>query len=84
MSKIVIFGLALAMVLSGGPFIGARADNIAPSCWEGFCPDIQSDMDQPRNDTGRQERDLDRYDSNYQRENRYGPSNRVPMGSPGF
>jgi hypothetical protein len=77
MTKKLIFGLALATVLISSPFIGAKADNIAPSCWAGFCPDVQSDMDQPK-------RDMDKPDATGQGEYRYGPTTPEPMGSPGF
>lgn len=76
MSKKLIFGLALATVLISGLFIGAKADNIAPSCWAGFCPDVQSDMDQPQ-------RDMDKSNATCQGADRYGPTTPEPMGSPG-
>ncbi|MGA3112953.1 MAG: hypothetical protein ABSF90_00820 [Syntrophobacteraceae bacterium] len=77
MSKKLILGLALASVLVGGPFIGARADDISVSCWAGFCPAQQEDTNQAQ-------RDYDKPDATSQDANRYGPTDPEPMGSPGF
>jgi len=91
MSKKLILGLALATVLIGGPFIGAQAGTTSAACWEGFCPDVQSDidqpksdMDQPKSDMDQPKRDFDRPDASFRDENRNGPTTRVPFGSPGF
>ena len=73
MSKKLILGLALASVLVGGPFTGAKADDISASCWAGFCPAQPSDMD-------RAQRDYDKPDATRQGPDRYGPAAPEPMG----
>ncbi len=78
MSKKLILGLALATVLAGGPFIGARADDVSASCWAGFCPAQQDDTNQAP------QRDYDRHDTTNQGGNQYDPIPREPMGSPGY
>ncbi len=79
MSKILIIGLALAIVLVSGPFIGARADKIGPMCWAGFCPSQSDNPDQPR-------RDMDRPNSTSRGQGPYqqAPVTPEPMGSPGI
>ena len=81
MSKKLVFSLTLATVLitvlSSGPFIGARADDIGPMCWAGSCPAQQSDMDQAR-------RDMDKPDATCQGAYQYGPTVPQQMGGPGL
>jgi len=77
MSKKLIFGLALAIVLISGPFIGAQADSIGPSCWAGFCPAQNRDMDQAQ-------RDMDKPNATCQGAYQYGPTTPEPMGSIGY
>ena len=74
MSKKLILGLAMASVLVGGPFIGAKADDISASCWAGFCPAQPRDMDQAP------QRDYDKPDATRQGAYRYGPATPEPMG----
>jgi|GEM_PF-3012119 hypothetical protein len=78
MSKKLILGLALASVLVGGSFIGAKADDIGRSCWAGFCPAQQSDMDRAP------QRDYDKPNATCQGADQYGPTTPEPMGSPGY
>jgi len=75
MNKKLILGLALAVVLVSGAFVGAQADcalgcpHISlPSCW-GNC--------------AQQTRDLDRPDATCQGAFKFGPTTPDPMGSPG-
>jgi hypothetical protein len=82
MSKKLIFGLALATVLISGSFIGAQADRIGPMCWAGSCPDVQSDVDQPKRDMDRTNRDMDKPDATGQGTYQYGPTTPSPFPSP--
>ena len=79
MSKKLIFGLALALVLVSGSYFNAQADcgclpNISmPSCFS--CG--ARDMDRS------QARDMDRSEATCQGAYSYGPSAPEPMGAPG-
>ncbi len=79
MSKKLIIGLALVAVLISGSFIGAKADNIGPQCWAGFCPAQPNDTDQTKRDMDKKDqtkRDMDR-------PYRHRPITPEPFGSPG-
>ncbi len=81
MSKTLIIGLALAVVLVGGAFFSAQAECgfgclphiTLPSCWS--CASVADR--QPA-------RDYDRPGATCQGAFRYGPVTPEPMGSPGF
>ncbi len=63
MSKKLILGLALASVLVGSPFTGAKAADFNDRCWAalGYCPAYQ-------------QRDMDRQNAICQGANNYIPS----------
>jgi hypothetical protein len=76
MSRKAIFGLALAVVLMSGPFLGAQA-NVSEACWAGFCSAQDSEQ-------YRENRDMDKPDATCPATNRQSLTTPEPMGSPGF
>ena len=77
MSKKLIFGLALALVLVSGSFFGAQAD-----CGFGCLPHISLPCFSCAQAADRDRRDLDRSEATCQGAYSYGPKTPEPMGSP--
>jgi len=76
MSKKLVLGLALALVLVGGSFFGAQAD-----C--GFClPHFSFSSCFSCGSTGNSGRDLDRSEATCQGAYNYGPTTPWVMGAP--
>ncbi len=79
MSKKLIFGLALALVLVGGSYFNVQADcGCLPGISTPSCLSCGArDMDRA------QSRDMDRSEATCQGAYSYGPSAPEPMGAPG-
>jgi hypothetical protein len=77
MSKILVLGLALALVLVSGPFFGAQAD-----C--GCLPHISMPSCLSCNGPARTDRDLDRSEATCQGAYNFGPTTPWVMGNTGY
>jgi len=80
MSKTLIFGLALAVVLVSGSYLSARAD-----CGSDCLPRISMPSCLSCSNTVEKQpsRDYDKPDATCQGAYRYGPTTPEPMGAPG-
>ncbi len=78
MNKKLVLGLALALVLVSGSFIGAQAE-----CGFGCLPHISLPSCLSCGGAADRDRDRDRSEATCQGAYSYGPTTPDPMGSPG-